>query len=138
MLESRSAYGFYGAAGGYTGEVAPVKIHTTRMAYREYKLRWADHKTVYGSYDPDTKTIEVMFTAEEMAAKTNLGNRYHLESFYFQFGNVKRPYSPVCEFKAKNRENAERNAKAYARQFGYVFEREATFNEYCKAMGWSK
>lgn len=30
-----------------------------RMLYRQYKTRYADCKTIYGSYDPNTKTIEI-------------------------------------------------------------------------------
>lgn len=134
MLESMSAYGYYGAAGGYTGENPPARIRTTRMSYRDYKTKWADHKTVSGSYDAESKTILVIFSAEEMKAKTNLGNRYHMEDFFFRFDGVKRPFSPVCKFVAKNLANAEKNAKAYAREFGYTFIGEATFTEYCDAI----
>lgn len=132
MLEARSAYGYYGTAGGYTGESKGADTQTTRMTYREYKQKWSDHKTVPGSYDQKEKTIEVIFTAEEMAKKTNLGNRYHLQWFFFKFGGVEKGMTSIIEFDAKTYENAKRNAKAYARKFGYTLERDATYNEYCE------
>lgn len=134
-MESRSAYGFYGAAGGYTGE-NKTEQHSVRMPYWEYKKKWADHKTVPGSYDCKDKTIEVCFSTEEMKAKTNYGNRYELWSYYFRFGGVEKGISPVCEFKAKNEKNAEKNAKTYARRNGYDFIGEASLDEYIKAIGW--
>lgn len=136
MLESRNTYGYFGISGGYTGEGLPKDVHTVRMAYRDYKSRWADHKTVHGSYCREDKTIEVIFTAEEMSAKTNLGNRYQMGSYYFRFGGVEKWIEPISEFKAKNFENAERNAKKFAKQFGYTFEGVATHEEYCKAHRW--
>lgn len=134
MLESRSAYGYYGSAGGYTGETIPQ--HYTRMPYREYKLKWADHKTVCGSYDKKDKTIEVIFTAEEMKAKTNLGNRYHLSTYYFRFDGVEKGVASIVDFSAKTHENAERNAKRYAKQCGYAFVGDATWSEYCEQFHW--
>ena len=131
MLESRSAYGFYGSSGGYTGEMRNP-VHSVRMPYREYKNKWSDHKTVPGSYDKDDKTIEVEFTESEMAKKTNLGNKYSMFGFYFKFGGVEKGIASVVEFNAKSHENAEKNARAYARRYGYVFEREATRTEYCE------
>ena len=129
-MESRSAYGYYGAAGGYTGESKKIDMPSLRLPYWEYKKKWADHKTVPGSYDTKEKTIEVYFTNEEMKAKTNLGNRYEIWTYYFRFGGVEKWFNPIMEFKAKNMENAVRNAKAYARQNGYTFEGEATLDDY--------
>lgn len=131
MLESRSAYGFYGVAGGYTGEHIGKEEQTTRMPYWEYKKKWSDHKTVPGSYDSKEKTIEVIFTDDEMKKKTNLGNRYSMDLYYFRFSGVPRGFASILEFKAKNYENANRNAKKYAREWGYTLEGDATFNEYC-------
>ena len=132
MLESRSAYGYYGIAGGYTGESSNSQTTTTvRMPYREYKNKWADHKTVAGSYDKQDKTIEVIFSEEEMKAKTNLGNRYHLHAFYFKFDGVEEWVASIVEFNAKTYENAKRNARTYARQCGYTFAGDATRSEYC-------
>lgn len=132
MLESRSAYGYYGSAGGYTGENAPER-NAVRMPYREYKRRWSDHKTVRGSYDSDNKTIEVLFTDEEMAKKTNFGNRYEMQSFFFRFEGARIGVAPVAEFLAKTHENALRNAKRWCRNNGYTLGEEITFDEYIKA-----
>lgn len=131
-MESRSAYGYYGAAGGFTGE-SVAKGNPLRVPYREYKQKWADHKTVAGSYDSKDKTIEVVFEDDEMAKKTNLGNRYEMRTFWFRFGNVERGICPICDFQAKNEANAVKNAKAYARRNGYTFDGSATINDYIKA-----
>lgn len=138
MLEVRSAYGYYGEAGGVTGENPPQT--GVRMPYRDYKKKYCHtHRTVSDSYDPKTKTIEVLFSDEELEKKPNLGKRYELWLYEFLFDGVDihRAYQPtttercVIEFYAKNRENAERNAKALARKRGYTFIREAT-PEDCK------
>lgn len=135
MLESRSAYGYYGASGGYTGENAPIKGgDAVRIPYREYKTKWSDHQTVKGSYDKEDKTIEVIFSADEMKQKTNLGNRYHLNSYWFRFGGVEKWVCPVMEFSAKTKENAIRNAKKYARDMGYTFIGTSSLDEYHKAL----
>ena len=110
MLESRCYYGYYGPAGGVTGESAPGTW--VRMPYREYKLRWAGRE--HTEYDPETKTIKVYFTDEEMAKKTNLGNRYALGEYRLVFecdGEIFYDY-----FRAKNQENAYKNARAWARK----------------------
>lgn len=39
MMESRSAYGWYGEAGGVTGESKPVKIERERLFPRDIKER---------------------------------------------------------------------------------------------------
>ena len=133
MLEVRSAYGYYGEAGGVTGENPPQT--GVRMPYRDYKKKYCHtHGTVKGSYDPQTKTIEVLFSDDEIESKPNLGKRYDLWLYEFLFDGVEihRAYEGITyetatiEFYAKNRENATRNAKAYARKHGYTFIREAT------------
>lgn len=136
MLESRSAYGYYGERGGYTGEDSRMNgKQFVRLPYREYKTKWSDHKTAPGSYDPETKTIEVLFTAEEMKEKTNLGNRYHMQSFYFRLIGVEKGISPACEFTAKTEANAIKNAKKWARDFGYTLGEQITFGEYMTLCG---
>ena len=129
MLESRSAYGYYGVAGGYTGETAH-EGNRVRMPYREYKSKWSVHKTVRGSYDSKDKTIEVLFTDAEMLAKTNLGNRYSMNSYFFRVDGVETGVKPAAEFKAKTRENALRNARRWCKSLGYTLGEEITFGEY--------
>ena len=135
MLEVRSAYGYYGEAGGVTGENAPRSDRRIRMPYRDYKKKYYHtHDTVKGSYDPNTKTIEVYFTEEEANSKANLGNRYELDAFYFVFDNVEVCYAyegikretRIVSMRAKTRENAIRNAKKKAKAWGATFVREAT------------
>lgn len=129
MLEVRSAYGYYGSAGGVTGENPPRP--TVRIPYRVYKKSYRNNDTVYGSYDPKDKTIEVYFTEEQMKKMTNLGNTYQLWGFDFiigdypVYGNTRRE-TVVHQFYAKTKENAERNAKSYCRKKGYTFLGEAT------------
>lgn len=142
MLEVRSAYGWYGSEGGVTGENTPPQ--RVRVPYREYKTKWKDHRVVEGTYDPQTKTIEVYFTDEEMKQKTNLGNRYQLDYFYFLMDGVDvyrarnvAKEMRIVEFHAKTLQNAERNAKRKAKEYGWILIRQATredFNQY-KEMG---
>lgn len=135
MLEVRSAYGWYGEAGGVTGENVPPQ--RARVPYREYKTKWKGHRAVDGTYDPETKTIEVYFTDEEMKQKTNLGNRYGIATYYFLVevpeGKGKNGWASgmyVLSFRAKNEANAERNARKWARGLEYTVIREATLDEY--------
>lgn len=138
MLEVRSAYGYYGSAGGVTGENPPRADKRIRMPYRDYKKKYYHtHDTVSGSYDPHTKTIEVYFKEEEVDSKPNLGNRYKIDAFYFVFDNVEVCYAyegikretRVVSFRAKTKENAIRNAKKRAREWGATFVREATIED---------
>ena len=41
-------------------QIEEPKLNTVRMHYGEYKKNYAEHKTVKGSYDAATKTIEVI------------------------------------------------------------------------------
>lgn len=135
MLESRSAYGYYGWRGGVTGENDPYGgLNPVKMPYRTYKGNYRDNKTVPDSYDPEDKTIYVLLTDEQYKKMTNFGNRYRMNDFYFVISSpfsdgVIRQY--VAEFKAKNHENAVRNAKRYVKQANGTLIREATFSEYC-------
>lgn len=119
MLEVRSAYGYYGANGGVTGEKRPANSSSVRMSYREYKTKFPTHKTVAGSYDKTDKTIEVYFTNEEMKKKTNLGNRYELGEYKFLTDLNRVGVSSIIEVRAKTYENALKNAKAWARKEGF-------------------
>ena len=129
MLEVRSAYGYYGSAGGVTGENPPME--TIRMPYRDYKKKYyRTHDTVDGSYDPRTKTIEVCFKAEEVNG--NLGNRYQLQAFDFLLDGVRVQairQPRVVSFRARTKENAIRNAKRKAKEWGATFVREATIED---------
>ena len=70
MLEARNAYGFYGSAGGYTGETPPK---ASRAGYHYYDY-------------------EYKFSGERLSDETVV-------------------------FTALNRENADRQAKRYAKQY---------------------
>lgn len=138
MLEVRSAYGYYGSLGGVTGENTPPEAKTLRVPYRDYKKKWEHtHDTVKGSYDPTTKTIEVIFSDEDFDSKPNLGNKYELDAFYFVMDDVEVCYAyegmkrerRIVSMRAKTRENAIRNAKRKAREWGATFVREATIED---------
>lgn len=138
MLEVRSAYGYYGDAGGVTGENPPRADKRIRMPYRDYKKKYYHtHDAVSGSYDPNTKTIEVYFKDDEVDSKPNLGNRYELDAFYFVFDNVEvdRAYkgitreTRVVALRAKTKANAIRNAKKKAKEWGATFVKEATIED---------
>jgi len=117
MLEARNAYGYYGASGGLTGETQPA--HSVRMSYRDYKIKFRDHKTVAGSYDNTDKTIEVYFSDDEMKKKTNLGNRYQISDYRFLTDLNRTGISPYVTVRAKAYENAYKNAKAWGRKEGF-------------------
>lgn len=138
MLEVRSAYGWYGEAGGVTGENPPRADRRIRIPYRDYKKKYyRTHDTVQGSYDARTKTIEVYFTDDEVNSKANLGNRYEMDAFYFVFDNVEvchayegiKRETRIVSMRAKTRENAIRNAKKRAKEWGATFVREATIED---------
>lgn len=118
MLESRSAYGWYGLAGGYTGENAPFDEGTTpvNMPYREYKTRYPGCKTL-GDYDKLRKTITVLIPLE-VTERANFGNRYRMNYYCFAT-DLKHPYNPIVEVKAKCYKNALRNVKAWAKRDGF-------------------
>ena len=77
MLESRSAYGYYGAADGVTGENPPEDVIYKKMKYYEYKTRYPECKNL-GDYDKAEKTITVILLAE-YADRPNFGNRYTIK-----------------------------------------------------------
>lgn len=59
MLEARSAYGYFGVAGGVTGETVPDDRIEKQMPYWEYKNRYPECDTLH-DYDKTTKTITVI------------------------------------------------------------------------------
>lgn len=137
MMEARSAYGYYGSAGGVTGENPPRAEKRIRMPYRDYKKKYCHtHDAVSGSYDPHTKTIEVYFKEEEVNG--NMGNRYELDAFYFVLDNVEVCYAyegtkretQIVSLRAKTKENAIRNIKKKAKEWGANFVREATKEDF--------
>lgn len=81
MLESRSAYGYYGVAGGVTGETRPSELDytITRMPYWKYKKRYSDCQTVSGSYDKNDKTIEVYIPTETIKPSGMRGQNTAIE-----------------------------------------------------------
>lgn len=119
MLESRSAYGWFGSAGGYTGENDPSNAGTipVNMPYREYKTRYPECKHL-GDYDKQRKTITVLLPASVMD-RPNFGNRYQMNIFRF-VTDLPHPYDPIIELKAKCYKNALRNAKAWAKRDGFT------------------
>ncbi len=118
MLEARSAYGFFGAAGGFTGETPPKwwGCIERRMPYWEYKNRYPECETL-GDYDKRSKTITVLIP-EEYAERPNFGNKYSMHNFYFTYEPVTPGLSDVFECRAKCYANALKSAKKWARNEG--------------------
>lgn len=117
MLESCSAYGYYGVAGGVTGENRPSELDytITRMPYWKYKKRYSDCQTVSGSYDKNDKTIEVYIPTGAIKPSGMRGQNVSHYKFYFEIG---------CQhfttwYKAVNFANAERRFRAEAKKRGW-------------------
>ena len=83
MLEPRSAYGYFGSAGGFSGETPPAwwGCIEKNMLYCEYKRRYPECKTL-GDYDKVRKTITVLIP-EKYADRPNFGNHYSMHEFAF-------------------------------------------------------
>ena len=73
------------------------------------------------------------FTGEATTDKPNM-ERYTIEYFWFRFAGVGKLIHPVAEFRAKNRENATRNAKRFAKERGWTLEREISYREYLETI----
>jgi hypothetical protein len=116
VLESRSAYGYYGVAGGVTGETAPANTIRKKMSYWEYKHRYPECDTL-NDYDRATKTITVLIPYE-YTERPNFGNRYSMSEFRFVYSPKSPGFSDIFECKAKCYKNALRNAKAWAKREG--------------------
>lgn len=70
MLETRSAYGYYGNAGGHAEEsiIENSDVIYKKMKYFEYKNYYPDCKTL-GDYSNDEKTITVIVPKESAKQK---------------------------------------------------------------------
>ena len=120
MLEARSAYGYFGTAGGATGETPPKEVGVIhrRMPYWEYKRRYPECDNM-GDYDKVTKTITVCIPCE-YSERPNFGNRYSMHLFRFTYSPVFPGCSDVFECNAKCYANALKNAKQWARSVGRI------------------
>ena len=130
MLESRSAYGWYGSAGGYTGENEPSDADTVpvNMLYREYKTRYPECKNL-GDYDKTRKTITVLLPAS-VEERPNFGNRYTMSEFAFEAIPDRKEYSPIFYQDAKNYKNALAHAKRKCKEWGWEFVGDAPGHEF--------
>lgn len=132
MLEARSAYGYYGSAGGVTGEVAPERHYIEKnMKYYEYKKRYPKCDNL-GDYDKVNKTITVLLPVS-VEDRPNFGNKYRMDEFYFYVsgGKFDRPdYSNYVAQKAKNVENARKRLSSWLKKEGAYIVRECTLSEY--------
>ena len=129
MLESRSAYGWYGSAGGYTVENAPSDAGTipVNMPYREYKTRYPECKHL-GDYDKQRKTITVLIPAS-VTDRPNFGNRYQMMEYAFEVNPDRVGISPILYQKAKNYQNALKHAKKWCKEWGWEFVGDAKGHE---------
>lgn len=55
---------------------------TEKMLYRRYKQHFADCETVPGSYDPASKTIEVLLPEGRLKPSGTRGKRFHWLTFH--------------------------------------------------------
>ena len=129
MLEARSAYGYYGAAGGYTGERVPANDNVIykNMKYYEYKAKYPKCKTL-GDYDKIEKTITVILPAE-YADRPNFGNHYQIGEFHFVYSPMDKDIAGII-FRAKNYKNAMRQARKWAKENGKTITGDAPGYEY--------
>ena len=127
MLESRNAYGYYGAAGGYTGETPPKNVIYKKMKYYEYKTKYPECKNL-GDYDKIEKTITVILPAE-YADRPNFGNRYQIREFHFVYSPMDKDIAGIV-FRAKNYKNAMRQARKWAKENGKTINGDAPGYEY--------
>lgn len=132
MLEARSYYGYYGPAGGFTGETPPENVIYKKMKYYEYKTKYPECRNL-GDYDKIEKTITVILPAE-YTDRPNFGNRYQISEFHFIYSTMESGVSGVV-FRAKNYQNALRNAKKWARENGKTITGDAPGYEYQRAIG---
>lgn len=119
MLEPRSAYGYYGVAGGTTGEASTDEGRIgeyRRMPYRKYKQSYSDCKTVPGSYDSDDKTIEVIIPEGREKPSGSRGEHYHYFRLVAENLEGKRVEIP---YKAITYGNALKQHRRFCKQEGY-------------------
>lgn len=130
MLEARSAYGYYGSAGGVTGETPPKDAGCVRrrMPYWEHKNRYPECRTL-NDYDKSDKTITVLIP-QEYTERPDFGNRYSIYEFFFTYAPVFEGFSGIFECRAKNYGNALKAAKRWARQNGRTIVGDAPGHEY--------
>ncbi len=131
MLEARSAYGYYGTAGGYTGETPPKSVIYKKMKYCEYKTRYPECENL-GDYDKAEKTITVILPSE-YAERPNFGNRYQITEFHFVYSPMPKDIAGIV-FKAKNYKNAMRQAKKWAKENGKTITGDAPGYEFQSAI----
>lgn len=87
-----------------------------RMKYSAYKQRYADCRTVPGTYDANSKTVEVIVPEGRMKPNGVRGQRFDSYRFWYTSSDGGKP----CEmyFRAVSAENAERQFKKVCRQEG--------------------
>lgn len=134
MLEPRSAYGYFGAAGGYTGETPPPDWNCVpvKMYYWEYKNRYPECRTLH-DYDKVHKTITVLIP-QEYTERPNFGNRYSIREFHFTYAPAIAGFSNKFECKAKCYKNALKAARKWAKENGVTITGDAPGHE--KQVDW--
>lgn len=86
-------------------------MRTMRMPYRQYKQHYSDCKTVSGSYDKNTKTIEIFVPEGRMKPSGVRGQRFSGYKLKIKY----RGKIYGVSFRAVSMENAIRQAE---RNFG--------------------
>lgn len=105
------------------------------MKYRNYKLHYADCKTVPGSYNPLYKTIEVIVPVGREKKSGTRGKRYDYFPAYFY--DSKENFVYVMCFKAMNEELAEKQIEKYVKEFNYInrLDNRLEAENICKKIG---
>ena len=81
-----------------------------RMPYRQYKTSYADCKTVYGSYDSNSKTVEVVIPEGRMKPSGVRGRTFR--TIWLRVGKDK-DHLFEQGFKAVDADHAIKQAKKY-------------------------
>ena len=87
------------------------------MYYGQYKKHYADCETVPGSYDKQTKSIEVIIPDGRMKASGVRGKRFHGYQIGLTDKNGKHYY---CTYKAISEENAMKRHVEWCKENGWI------------------
>ena len=94
-----------------------MKIDKMRMYYGQYKKSYSDCKTVPGSYDAGTKSIEVIIPEGRMKPSGVRGQRFHGYELWMK--RIADGKSFRSEYRAVSEENAMKQHILFCKKEGY-------------------